>query len=320
MDDPAAVTVLDSFSVTMGQGLVAVAAAEAAADGASMDRVVARGGVHPGAPDRLRRHRHPREPAPGGQDRRRRRRPGDPAVHQARHRGARRRGGAGVEAAHPGQIAQVLGAESALGRALGTAGGGRTHRLPTSTSSSALVDDVRSTKPVVVGEIGPVIGTHAGPGTIGVAWVTRAPLKTLPVGRRTGVRGDGVEGREGGRGSSLSGRARSCARFTASSCRALPACPALGQGWDGRGLGRPRRGPQPARRHQDAAGPSGRGSLPSRTLSPGGRYGGPPRPPRDRRHIRCRCRGPGRGWGRPGVAVVRGLAPGRAHQAGHALA
>ena len=34
-----------------------------------------------------------------------------------------------------------------------------------------MVDDVRSTKPVVVGEIGPVIGTHAGPGTIGVAWV-----------------------------------------------------------------------------------------------------------------------------------------------------
>ncbi len=41
MDGPGAVTVLDSFSVTMGQGLVAVAAAEAAADGASMGAVVA---------------------------------------------------------------------------------------------------------------------------------------------------------------------------------------------------------------------------------------------------------------------------------------
>ena len=44
-----------------------------------------------------------------------------------------------------------------------------------------LVDDVRSTKPVVVGEIGPVIGTHAGPGTIGVAWVSRASLKAGPL-------------------------------------------------------------------------------------------------------------------------------------------
>jgi fatty acid-binding protein DegV len=35
-----------------------------------------------------------------------------------------------------------------------------------------LLSDVRSTRPLLVGEIGPVIGAHAGRGTIGVAWVT----------------------------------------------------------------------------------------------------------------------------------------------------
>jgi DegV family protein with EDD domain len=34
-----------------------------------------------------------------------------------------------------------------------------------------LVQDVRSTHPRLVGDIGPVIGTHAGPGAIGLAWV-----------------------------------------------------------------------------------------------------------------------------------------------------
>ncbi len=38
-----------------------------------------------------------------------------------------------------------------------------------------LLADVRSARPRVVGEIGPVIGVHAGPGTIGVAWVTERP-------------------------------------------------------------------------------------------------------------------------------------------------
>ena len=89
MDDPAAVTVLDSFSVTMGQGLVAMAAAEAAAEGSEHGAGTGRGRLGSSAPDRLRRHRHPRKPTPGGKDRRRSRRPWDPAVHQARHRGAR---------------------------------------------------------------------------------------------------------------------------------------------------------------------------------------------------------------------------------------
>jgi DegV family protein with EDD domain len=35
-----------------------------------------------------------------------------------------------------------------------------------------LVRDVPSARPRLVGDIGPVIGTHAGRGAIGVAWVT----------------------------------------------------------------------------------------------------------------------------------------------------
>ena len=34
-----------------------------------------------------------------------------------------------------------------------------------------LVEDVRSSRPRLVGDIGPVIGAHAGPGAIGLAWV-----------------------------------------------------------------------------------------------------------------------------------------------------
>jgi DegV family protein with EDD domain len=38
----------------------------------------------------------------------------------------------------------------------------------------ALVGDVQPDRPTVVSEIGPVIGAHAGPGAIGVAWVVAA--------------------------------------------------------------------------------------------------------------------------------------------------
>jgi DegV family protein with EDD domain len=37
----------------------------------------------------------------------------------------------------------------------------------------ALVNTIESDTPVVVADIGPVVGTHGGPGIIGVAWLTR---------------------------------------------------------------------------------------------------------------------------------------------------
>jgi fatty acid-binding protein DegV len=34
-----------------------------------------------------------------------------------------------------------------------------------------MLDGVHPTEKVLVGDVGPVIGTHAGPGAIGVAWI-----------------------------------------------------------------------------------------------------------------------------------------------------
>jgi fatty acid-binding protein DegV len=36
----------------------------------------------------------------------------------------------------------------------------------------ALLTDLKSEHPLVVGQLGPVVGTHTGPGTIGVCMVT----------------------------------------------------------------------------------------------------------------------------------------------------
>jgi DegV family protein with EDD domain len=170
MDDPAAVTVLDSFSVTMGQGLVAVAAAEAAADGASMGSVVdaaestrerltvcgvidslenlRRGGRIGGAAAALGTllSIKPVIEVRGGvveQESRQRTR-----AKSLRYLAQK------VRSAAPLERLAVVNAQA-----------------PDFNEFLRMVDDVRSTKPVVVGEIGPVIGTHAGPGTIGVAWV-----------------------------------------------------------------------------------------------------------------------------------------------------
>ena len=170
MDDPAAVTVLDSFSVTMGQGLVAVAAADAAADGASMGSVVdaaestrerltvcgvidslenlRRGGRIGGAAAALGTllSIKPVIEVRGGvveQESRQRTR-----AKSLRYLAQK------VRSAAPLERLAVVNAQA-----------------PDFNEFLRMVDDVRSTKPVVVGEIGPVIGTHAGPGTIGVAWV-----------------------------------------------------------------------------------------------------------------------------------------------------
>src|SRR6202035_4262699 len=35
----------------------------------------------------------------------------------------------------------------------------------------AMLDGVHPTEKLLVGDVGPVIGTHAGPGAIGVAWI-----------------------------------------------------------------------------------------------------------------------------------------------------
>lgn len=174
MSRGAAVTVLDSFSVTMGQGLMAVAAAEVASDGAGMDRVVAaaestrdrltvcgvidtlenlrRGGRIGGAAAALGTllSIKPVIEVRGG------------VVEQESKQRTRAKSlkylAQKVRSAGPLERLAVLDAQAPdFGEFLG------------------LLGDVGSAKPRMVGEIGPVIGTHAGPGTIGVAWVTERP-------------------------------------------------------------------------------------------------------------------------------------------------
>jgi DegV family protein with EDD domain len=167
---PAAVTVLDSFSVTMGQGLVAVAAAEAAADGASIDRALA-------AAESTRQ----RLTVCGVID-----------TLENLRRGGRIGGAAAAlgtllsikpvievrEGVVEQESKQRTRAKSLNYLAQKVRSAGPLERLAVVNAQApdfgeflGLLADVRSTKPRLVGDIGPVIGTHAGPGTIGVAWV-----------------------------------------------------------------------------------------------------------------------------------------------------
>ena len=38
----------------------------------------------------------------------------------------------------------------------------------------AMLGEVKTAEPVLVGQVGPVIGSHAGPGAIGVTWIPAA--------------------------------------------------------------------------------------------------------------------------------------------------
>jgi DegV family protein with EDD domain len=164
------VIVLDSFSVTMGQGLMAVAAAEAASDGAAIDRVVA---VAESTRERL--------TVCGVID-----------TLESLRRGGRIGGAAAAlgtllsikpvievrEGVVEQESRQRTRAKSLSYLAQKVRSAGPLERLavvnaqaPDFADFLGLVADVPSTQPRLVGEIGPVIGTHAGPGTIGVAWV-----------------------------------------------------------------------------------------------------------------------------------------------------
>ena len=103
------VRAVDSRSLTMGLGLMALDVADLAATGATLDELTDRAQAlirrHPG----VRRGRHPGAPREGGADRWR---PGParlPAGHQARGHADRRAGGGGVQAAHAGQVAPLPG-------------------------------------------------------------------------------------------------------------------------------------------------------------------------------------------------------------------
>ncbi|MGP8207364.1 MAG: DegV family protein [Acidimicrobiales bacterium] len=170
MPDGAPLVVLDSLSVTMGQGLMAVAAAEAASDGADLDQVVAAAESTRarltvcGVIDTLENLRR------GG-------RIGGAAaalgtllsikpVIEVRDGVVEQESKQRTRAKSLSYLAQKVRSAGPLERLAVVDA-----QAPDFAEFLALVADVRSTKPRVVGEIGPVIGTHAGPGTIGVVWV-----------------------------------------------------------------------------------------------------------------------------------------------------
>ncbi len=165
------VEVFDSLSVTLGQGLIVLAAAEAAASGASLDEVLV---VAARTQARLRVL-------------------GAIATLENLRKGGRIGGAAaalgGLLSIKPvvevrAGVVEQESRQRTRARSLRylvekVASAGPLERLAAMGADAEDFGDfldmlagTRSTHPLLVGEIGPVVGTHAGRGTIGVAWVT----------------------------------------------------------------------------------------------------------------------------------------------------
>ncbi len=165
------VRVVDSRSVTMGQGLMAVAAAEAAASGASLSEVVAvaegmisRTKVF-GAVDTL-----------------------EHLEKGGRIGGARALLGSLLSIKPVVQVVDGMVGEESKQRTRSRQlryladkvhGFGQVERVAVCNGAATDIDDllgllsgVESTYPLVVVDLGPVVGTHTGPGTIGICVVT----------------------------------------------------------------------------------------------------------------------------------------------------
>ncbi len=167
------VHVIDSESACGGQGLVVLAAAAAAQSGGRRRRG---GGAHPpssGAAEALVRDRHPRVPAPRRPDRRSAglawlcaEDQADPDRGVGDHPGragadlaprVRADGRAAAHGKEAGADAWMIQHIQAPDRS------GQARRRAASRSSAA--------DPVMVAEIGPVIGTHVGPGLLGAGGI-----------------------------------------------------------------------------------------------------------------------------------------------------
>ena len=165
------VRVVDSESVTLGQGLVAIEAARAAASGASLEEVVAaaeqaaagmkvfgaidtlenlkRGGRIGGAQallGSLLSIKPVIEVADGEVQ---------PESKQRTRGKALRYLADKARDAGPVKCMATFGADA-----------------PDMDEFLAMLREVRPSQEVLVGDVGPVIGTHAGPGAIGVAWIS----------------------------------------------------------------------------------------------------------------------------------------------------
>lgn len=168
------VTVVDSLSVTMGEGMVALAAAEAAAGGAGMDEVVSvaestkqRLAVY-GAIDTLENLRK------GGRIGNARAVLGTllsiKPVIEVRDGVVEEESRQRTRARSLRYLADKVRAAGPL-RRLALLNG----NAPDFDTFVALLSDVRPATPVVIADIGPIVAAHAGPGAVGVAW-ERAPV------------------------------------------------------------------------------------------------------------------------------------------------
>ena len=166
------VRVVDTFNVSMGQGLIAIDVAEAAAEGADLDALVTRSNeamAKIGVVATLDTLEH--------------------LIKGGRIGGAKAflgqvlaikpmidvKAGVVAEAGRQRTRAKALAAVAQVARNHAPL---RRLALIQGASSDAdvatlvsLVSDIRTQFPLIVADIGPVVGTHAGPGIIGLTWI-----------------------------------------------------------------------------------------------------------------------------------------------------
>ncbi len=175
VDDRIPVRVVDTLSVTMGQGLLALAAADMVAERRrasttsrpTLEDMKGRTHVY-GVVDSLDYLRR------GGPHRRCRQLVGSllsikPVIEV-------RDGVVEVESKQRTRlaVAAVPGQQGHRGRAAGAAGRRPTGSRPTSTRSSSMLRKATPDHELVTGDLGPVVGSHAGPGSVGVCFITKA--------------------------------------------------------------------------------------------------------------------------------------------------
>ena len=166
--------VVDSRTVSLGTGTIALACAELAAtlpaDEASLDADRRHGHRSRRPHAGLRGPRHDGQPQEGWSGRQRQGAAGDGAVDQADHRRRGRRRRAVRPAAHAEQ-----GAASSSSTRSPPRRGAMEHLAVLHADCDDIDEFVAQLRPfyadeIVVGQIGPVVGAHAGLGTIGVAF------------------------------------------------------------------------------------------------------------------------------------------------------
>ena len=163
------VRVVDSLSVTMGEGLLALSAADMAEDGRGLDEIVTERRVPPGPDPRLRRPREPRLPEEGGR------------IGGAAHLMGSLLSIKPVIEVRDG-VVEVESKQRTRSRALQYLAdkaleSGPLERLAVANGVARDIDELLSLlekahpeHEMVLSDLGPVIGAHAGPGTVGVCF------------------------------------------------------------------------------------------------------------------------------------------------------